>query len=77
MTIPALQAIHRLKVHVTDAQRSARWYQQVLGYEPMAEFYEQDQLVGYGMEHSRGGTLLTLRLDPDQAAKTVGWAYSR
>ena len=39
------------------------------------EFVERSRLVGYGMSHPNGGTLLTRRLDPEQAAKTAGWVY--
>jgi catechol 2,3-dioxygenase-like lactoylglutathione lyase family enzyme len=70
-----LDGIHHLKVHVTDVRRSARWYARTLGYEPLMEFVEGSRLVGYGLSHPEGGTLLTLRLDPNQAAKTAGWVY--
>jgi catechol-2,3-dioxygenase len=72
---PRLNGIHHLKVHVTDVYRSALWYQSRLGYRPAIEFVEGEAVVGYGLDHPRGGTLLTLRLDPDQAAKTAGWVY--
>jgi catechol 2,3-dioxygenase-like lactoylglutathione lyase family enzyme len=75
MSTPALSGIHHLKVHVTDVRRSARWYQRTLGYEPVMEFVEGSRLVGYGMSHPNGGTVLTLRLDPEQAQKTAGWVY--
>ena len=75
MSTPRLEGIHHLKVHVTDVRRSARWYARTLGYEPLMEFVEGPRLVGYGMSHPNGGTLLTLRLDPEQAAKTAGWVY--
>jgi hypothetical protein len=39
------------------------------------EFVEGTRLVGCGLSHPNGGTLLTLRLDPDQARKTAGWVY--
>ena len=39
------------------------------------EFVEGSRLVGYGMSHPNGGTVLTLRLDPEQAQKTAGWVY--
>ena len=39
------------------------------------EFVEGSELVGYGMSHPNGGTVLTLRLDPEQARKTAGWVY--
>ena len=75
MSAPALDGIHHLKVHVTDVRRSARWYARTLGYQPVMEFVEGSRLVGYGMSHPNGGTLLTLRLDPEQARKTAGWVY--
>lgn len=75
MDTPSLDGIHHLKVHVIDVRRSARWYATTLGYEPLMEFVEGSRLVGYGLSHPQGGTLLTLRLDPEQAAKTAGWVY--
>src|SRR5664279_2705086 len=75
MSTPALDGIHHLKVHVTDVRQSARWYAGTLGYQPVMEFVEGSQLVGYGMSHPNGGTNLTLRLDPEQARKTAGWVY--
>jgi hypothetical protein len=39
------------------------------------ESVEGSRVVGYGVSHPNGGTLLTLRLDPEQAAKTTGWVY--
>ncbi len=75
MNTPALDGIHHLKVHVTDVRRSAMWYARTLGYQPLMEFMQASRLVGYGMSHPRGGTLLTLRLDPEQARKTAGWVY--
>ena len=67
MSIPALDGIHHLKVHVTHVRRSAGWYTRTLGYQPLMEFVEGSRLVGYGMSHPRGGTLRALRLDPEQA----------
>jgi catechol 2,3-dioxygenase-like lactoylglutathione lyase family enzyme len=75
MPSPRLAGIHHLKVHVTDLRHSARWYERVLGYRTGLEFIEGDKLVGYGLSHDLGGTLLTLRLDPEQAAKTAGSVY--
>ena len=72
---PRMAGIHHLKVHVTDVRRSALWYQRVLGYQPAMEFAEAGRLVGYGLGHPRGGTFLTLRLDPEHAARTAGRVY--
>ena len=74
-SVPRLEGIHHLKVHVTDVRRSALWYQRVLGYRPVMEFVEADRLVGYGLDHPGGGTFLTLRLDPDHAADSAGRVY--
>lgn len=75
VNVPELNGIHHLKVHVTDVRKSARWYARVLGYRPWQEFVEGDRLVGYGLDHPNGGTLLTLRLDPEHAARSAGWVY--
>ena len=76
MAPPELNGIHHLKVHVTDVRRSARWYRRVLGYEPSLEFYEDGQLVGFGMNHAAGGTMLTIPLDPDLAHQTSAGVYA-
>jgi hypothetical protein len=75
MSAPGLEGIQHLKVHVTDVGRSARWYARTRGCQPLMEFVERSRLVGYGMSHPNGGTLLTLRLDLEQARKTAGWVY--
>ena len=75
VNVPELNGIHHLKVHVTDVRKSARWYARVLGYRPWQEFVEGDRLFGYGLDHPNGGTLLTLRLDPEHAARSAGWVY--
>jgi len=61
---PVLAGIHHLKLPVTDLARSRDWYQSRLGYQVMAEFVEQGQLMGYAMAHPNGGPPLALRLDP-------------
>lgn len=75
VTVPRLDGIHHLKVHVGDLRGAARWYVRVLGYVLTVEFVEGESLVGYGFGHPDGGTILTLRLDPEHAAETAGRVY--
>ena len=72
---PALAGIHHLKLPVTDLARSLDWYQSRLGYQVVAEFVEQGQLMGYAMAHPNGGPPLALRLDPDRARAAAGFDY--
>jgi len=73
--IPALAGVHHLKLPVTDLARSRDWYQTRLGYQVVAEFVEQGQLMGYAMTHPNGGPPLGLRLDPDRARAAAGFDY--
>jgi len=73
--IPALAGVHHLKLPVTDLARSRDWYQTRLGYQVVAEFVEQGQLMGYAMTHPNGGPALALRLDPDRARAAAGFDY--
>ena len=73
--IPALAGVHHLKLPVTDLARSRDWYQTRLGYQVVAEFIEQGQLMGYAMTHPNGGPALALRLDPDRARAAAGFDY--
>jgi catechol 2,3-dioxygenase-like lactoylglutathione lyase family enzyme len=72
---PVLAGIHHLKLPVTDLARSRDWYQSRLGYQVMAEFVEQGQLMGYAMAHPNGGPPLALRLDPARARAAAGFDY--
>jgi catechol 2,3-dioxygenase-like lactoylglutathione lyase family enzyme len=72
---PVLAGIHHLKLPVTDLARSRDWYQSRLGYQVVAEFVEQGQLMGYAMAHPNGGPPLALRLDPDRARAAAGFDY--
>ena len=65
--IPRLAGVHHVKLPVSDLARSTEWYQVRLGYEPMVEFRESDELVGLGLRHPDGGPMLALRLDPEKA----------
>ncbi|MGW5286103.1 VOC family protein [Rhodococcus pyridinivorans] len=64
-----------MKLPVSDLSRSTEWYQVRLGYEPMVEFRESDELVGLGLRHPDGGPMLALRLDPEKAKAAAGFDY--
>ena len=72
---PVLAGIHHLKLPVSDLARSRDWYQSRLGYQVMAEFVEQGQLMGYAMAHPNGGPPLALRLNADRAPASAGFDY--
>ena len=72
---PVLAGIHHLKLPVTDLSRSRDWYESRLGYQVVAEFVEQGQLMGYSLAHPNGGPPLALRLDPDRARAAAGFDY--
>ncbi|WP_255027201.1 VOC family protein [Rhodococcus sp. GA1] len=73
--IPRLAGVHHVKLPVSDLSRSTEWYQVRLGYEPMVEFRESDELVGLGLRHPDGGPMLALRLDPEKAKAAAGFDY--
>ncbi|MEV1250116.1 VOC family protein [Nonomuraea sp. NPDC050022] len=73
--IPALDGVHHLKLPVSDLERSLHWYRSRLGYEIGIEFTEQGVLMGYALDHPRGGPMLALRLDPDRAKAAAGFDY--
>jgi catechol 2,3-dioxygenase-like lactoylglutathione lyase family enzyme len=72
---PALAGIHHLKLPVTDLGRSSEWYGSRLGYQVLAEFVEDGELMGYAMAHPKGGPPLAIRLDPDRARAAAGFDY--
>ncbi len=72
---PALAGVHHLKLPVTDLARSLEWYRSRLGYQLLAEFVEQGQLMGCAMAHPNGGPTLALRLDPERARAAAGFDY--
>ena len=72
---PTLAGVHHLKLPVSDLARSSEWYRSRLGYQLVAEFVEQGQLMGYAMTHPNGGPPLALRLDADRARASAGFDY--
>jgi catechol 2,3-dioxygenase-like lactoylglutathione lyase family enzyme len=72
---PALAGIHHLKLPVSDLARSREWYHSRLGYQLLAEFVEQGQLMGCALAHPNGGPTLALRLDPERARAAAGFDY--
>lgn len=73
--IPTLDAVHHLKLPVSDLGRSIDWYQSRLGYQVVLEFHENNKLTGVSMGHPKGGPGLGLALAPDRATLTAGFDY--
>jgi catechol 2,3-dioxygenase-like lactoylglutathione lyase family enzyme len=73
--VPVLAGVHHVKLPVTDLERSVEWYRTRLGYQPVMEFVEHDQLMGVAMRHPAGGPDLGLRIDPDRAVAAAGFDY--
>lgn len=72
---PALAGVHHLKLPVSDLRRSQHWYESRLGYQLTAEFHEDGELSGLGMEHPNGGPGIAFRLDPERARTAAGFDY--
>jgi len=69
-TRPKIGGIHHLKLPVTDLERSARWYSEVLGAQRLTELdhHRPDgALFAVILDVPNLGTKLELRLDPATA----------
>lgn len=72
---PVLSGIHHVKIPVTDLSRSIDWYSRVFGFAVTMEFPEADGVVHgvAGTVPGLGGTLLTLRVNPEAAQGCRGF----
>jgi len=70
---PPILGLHHVRLPVSDVLLSRDWYCDVLGFEPMLDFEEEDRLVGVAVQH-RVGVTLGLHLDPQRAAALNGFA---
>jgi catechol 2,3-dioxygenase-like lactoylglutathione lyase family enzyme len=77
MTNPSFAGIHHLKLAVTDLGDSLAFYEAALGARRIAEFdHVRDGAVfAYILAVPGLGTMLELRLDPDNAAKQHGFNF--
>ncbi len=62
-----------MRLPVSDVLRSRDWYQEVLGFNAILDFEEEDRLVGVALEHP-GGVNLGLHLEPERAQSLRGFA---
>ncbi|NUR93778.1 MAG: VOC family protein [Kribbellaceae bacterium] len=73
--VPALDGVHHVKLPVSDLDRARDWYGTRLGYQVERQFEEAGAPVGLILTHPRGGPMLGLRRNPEQAARSAGFAY--
>ena len=71
--VASMRGLHHVRVPVSDVLRSRDWYMEVLGFEPMLDYEEEDRVVGVALEHPTGLTL-GLHLAPERAAAMRGFA---
>ena len=65
--------LHHVRVPVSDVLASRDWYMEVLGFEPMLDYEEEDRVVGVALEHPAGLTL-GLHLAPGRVGALKGFA---
>ena len=70
--MPTISAFHHVHVPVSDVLASRDWYSVVLGFEPLLDFEEEDELVGVALHHPVGVTIW-ISHDPDRAAAMRGF----
>ncbi|HUO48936.1 MAG TPA: VOC family protein [Acidimicrobiales bacterium] len=69
---PPLQGIHHVRVPVSDITVSRNWYSEVLGFEPVLDYEEEDRVVGVALAGD-GGVTVGLQLDPARARALAGF----
>lgn len=71
--MPTTLGIHHVRVPVTDVLRSRDWYAEVLGFEAVLDYEEEDRLVGVVLKLP-AGEAVHLHVQPDFAAAMRGFA---
>ena len=69
---PPLQGIHHVRIPVSDIIVSRDWYTEVLGFEPVLDYEEEDRIVGVALA-GEGGVTVGLHLDPARARSVAGF----
>lgn len=64
---------HHIRVPVSDVPASREWYVEVLGFEAVLDYEEEDRLVGVVLRLPAGGTI-HLHEQPDFARALKGFA---
>ena len=65
--------VYHVRIPVSDVLRSRDWYANVLGFDPVLDYEEEDRLVGVVLTHPSGVTL-GLHLEPDRIPALRGFA---
>lgn len=71
--MPALAAVHHVKIPVSDVAISTEWYRRVLGLEVAIEFTEDGEVRGVALGAPGGTPSIALRHDPGRAAALSGF----
>lgn len=71
--VASVRGLHHVRVPVSDVLRSRDWYMDVLGFEPMLTYEEEERVVGVALEHPTG-LILGLHAAPERAAAMAGFA---
>jgi catechol 2,3-dioxygenase-like lactoylglutathione lyase family enzyme len=71
-SLPPILGIHHVRVPVSDVSASRDWYRDVLGFEVMLDYEEEEGLVGVVMRREASMTV-GLHLDPERAAALSGF----
>lgn len=70
--MPEIVAIHHVKLPVSNVTASRDWYSEVLGFTPVMDFEEENELVGVELV-SPSGVSLGLHLAPERAQALEGF----
>ncbi len=70
---PDIFGIHHVRLPVSDVMASRDWYIDVLGFEPLLVYEEEDGITGVALEH-RSGVVIGLHEEPPRAAALAGFA---
>lgn len=65
--VPALNALHHVRLPVSNVLASRDWYVDVFGFQPILVAEEEDAVTGVVLEHP-SGVVLGLHQDPNAAA---------
>jgi catechol 2,3-dioxygenase-like lactoylglutathione lyase family enzyme len=71
--VASVVGVYHVRLPVSDVLLSRDWYLDVLGFEPVLDYEEEDRLVGVALRHP-SGVRLGVHLDPERALALRGFA---
>ncbi|MHB1504095.1 MAG: VOC family protein [Acidimicrobiales bacterium] len=72
---PDLLGVHHLRLPVIEVERSRDWYVQVLGFETILDYEEEDHVAGVLLRHA-SGIVLGLHEIPGEASMLAGFTIA-